>query len=451
MFTEEKDLLLLFSDLETCDLSTSFQTIKNCSFMYSKAKSHFLSHLLVCTSKYRFKHENYIELAKMIYQEFLEFKDILFSELTRRLPPSYISDMSFNAYLIRKFVKADIFSIDDIIQYLDSIKTAPKLFFDPHFSLILFYTFLEIYQKDHSKALSYAALLKNECKNMFDVEIQNEILIKLQEIISFLSQHPCSFDSIQKMIKDGNDSESNIFSDYYYFIENGFSKDSPIEILLKDDVDKLTQLAINENFDPTCSFHVGILSKSSLFIISNLITSSADLNALKCFKFLILNQPKRIEAHNKILNNLFNHAILGGNTEIIHISETLGQFKYENALPYSIRYLRFDIFTWLFDFKVPNLSDDMKDLCSLAAATSNNFIVLETLIENGFEFNISEIEDDNVYTLIDCACFFNHETFIEILALKTNVSITKQDYQLLDRSFAAKIFKIVQSHKKVKQ
>ena len=444
MFAEEKDLFRVFTDLDNQNLDESFEKIKNSSFMYSKTKSRFLAHSLITTSQWRFKVHNHIFIAQKIYQDFPEFKQVLFSELTRPMKYSYLVSFIHRFFFLRKLYKIGIFTIDDIIHYIDSYLNHTQIFFIPQIAFMIYYFFPELIKKDFQKTKSYVNYLYSIATlgtSILQTHILNRLMILTGQKVD---QETSKYSYLNIDLIDESPESKQRISDFEFFLDNGFLRSSHFDILLNDDINELVQLSTDPDFDKKCTSILCMPYQS--FQSNDLYSLSAQFGALKCFKFFVLNEKYAEHAKEKLLSD----AVIGGNLEIIRICEQIGQCNYESALFESIRYLRYDIFDWLFFNKIPQLSANSKDNCSLIAAASNNFIVLETLINNGFEFNILEVDDDETNSLIECLVMFNHETFIEILIRNTNVVLTKEQYKMLDVDFAKKIFKIIKSRKKQK-
>ena len=422
MSSEEKDLLILFADLRD-NIPEAFDRIKNCSFMYSKIKGVFLAHLLVSTARFRTNLKPYLMLSKMICDEFPEFRLLLFSELIRQFPSNYIVPNSFNAYFMRKLYKEGIFTIKEIVLYLSkriSLSKSPKL----HLLEFLFFFYPEIKQFDSQKCKNFKEKLMNEVGDQYYEQIKGEML---------------------KYIDNLDDETKN--EEFLFFIEHSYTKESNLEVIENDNVDKIVELTTNPSYDP---FQWKIITS---FPISNFLSAnnhfycSAYFGSVNCFKFFLLNQHND-ERFKEYTSNVLEAAVCGGNFEIIRLSERYDT-KYERCVEKAVKYLRFDIFDWLINFNVKMLTDKEKENCMISACVSNNFIALESFLAQGFDYNIYEraSENEKGQSIIDIACLFNHKIIIETLIRETDAILTHENCTLLDKEFTQKMLKLIKSRR----
>lgn len=183
------------------------------------------------------------------------------------------------------------------------------------------------------------------------------------------------------------------------------------EIIMRDDVDSLQQLANNKGFDFN---QVLVSAKSHPFLqfSPTLIQVAAFYRAINCFKFLILNGSS-IKEHD--LNNIktirergpgvmrfkapkirllnTSYAVAGGSIEIIRIMEQQN-LKFERAeVNIALYFHHYDVFQWLIDTKGLTITTQ----CMYFSATTNNLSFFcnndcDNLIDTKYKV-IKEIDD----------------------------------------------------------
>lgn len=165
-------------------------------------------------------------------------------------------------------------------------------------------------------------------------------------IVLRFPEFECSFNKIKE--KYGYSNES---------IEKVQNSDL-ISFILKDDVDSLQKQVSNPAYNITKE----ILHLPKLYQC-NAIEYAAFCGSLKCFKYLLLN-------FEFDLCSIAKYAVMGGNTEIIHICHQQ-KYNFKGTLLKSIHYHRNEIAKWIID---NNIDDDF-DLYS--CVDSNNFEILQ--------------------------------------------------------------------------
>ena len=118
-----------------------------------------------------------------------------------------------------------------------------------------------------------------------------------------------------------------------------------------------------------------------------LISYTAYYGSIKCFKFLLLNNVKLdIVDNNQLYPEHF--AIAGGNVEIVHLIEQR-RFSISLCAHVACQYYKYDIFQWLTNTKVCDLTEKMVPYGTLLhiCAFGNNTPILSSLLKSSFNVN----------------------------------------------------------------
>lgn len=131
-----------------------------------------------------------------------------------------------------------------------------------------------------------------------------------------------------------------------------------LNFILKDDVDSLQKHISNPAYN--IEKEIFYLPKENK---CNAIEYTAFCGSLKCFKYLLLNCQLN-------LDSIAKYAVIGGNTEIIHICYQK-KYNFKGTLLKSIYYHRNEIAKWIID---NNIDDDFE---LHSCVNSNNFEILQ--------------------------------------------------------------------------
>lgn len=142
---------------------------------------------------------------------------------------------------------------------------------------------------------------------------------------------------------------ANDWSFYRRCRDIGYTVDPLVECLLKDDDDGLQKLSIDPNFDIETMIEPSLFSRSTILQDSTSpIYFAAAVSAVKCFRFLLLNNANlEYETWNEQPTTIASFAVAGGSNEIVRLLKQNGS-NFNEALFVAVQYHRSDIFNWLF-------------------------------------------------------------------------------------------------------
>lgn len=172
----------------------------------------------------------------------------------------------------------------------------------------------------------------------------------------------------------------------------------PVAAMLRaDDIDSFQKVACNPAFDMNQKVKPSEFEKCDF--INNrpcsLLEYSAFFGALRCFKYILLDEGT---AHSA---ELMKYAIAGGSAEIVHICEQLGDASFKDARELAIKFHRWDIFEWLCDSKCQDdlQSEDFYSFANQCIRFSNfgtlSYLLLAKEVDLNFAL-LTAIENDNL-------------------------------------------------------
>lgn len=169
---------------------------------------------------------------------------------------------------------------------------------------------------------------------------------------------------------------------------NGCGESEINKIIKNDDIDSLQKLASDPTFDFD-SFLGHSIYEVSNFCSTDLtiLQLSAFYSAIKCFKFLILNEAS-IDINDSEGKTTAQFAVAGGCNEIIRVLEQR-KCSFEGTLEIAALHHRQSVFWWLYDTYYPILteSEEKPNLILTQCASSNNLKILLYCLEKGFNVN----------------------------------------------------------------
>ena len=173
--------------------------------------------------------------------------------------------------------------------------------------------------------------------------------------------------------------------------EIGYTLTDPIvEVLIRDDVDALVKLSVASGFDVNMLIDPSLFSRSTILQDSSTpLFFSAALGSVKCFKFLMLNNPElELDTWNDSATTLASFAVAGGNNEIVRLVKQAGR-SFDEAVYVAAQYHRNSIFHWIYDFLNMDVDKISPRYGSLIhrAAKSNNVELALYLFEQGCDIN----------------------------------------------------------------
>ena len=167
------------------------------------------------------------------------------------------------------------------------------------------------------------------------------------------------------------------------FVQNGVLKDSFQAILRDDDSDKLSLACISDNFNFNMVLEAFPTECSYLRNNASLVQFAAFYGAVKCTKFLIMNNAdlNRADEQGKLTTDF---AIAGGNIEIVRLLEQSG-LSFFNSFQTAIEFRQTQIFNWLVNTRenIPHFID----ASLIAGAATNSIEALQIAIEIGADIN----------------------------------------------------------------
>lgn len=226
--------------------------------------------------------------------------------------------------------------------------------------------------------------------------------IKSEEILQQITPKVNSM-AFWSHLKDKEGSQEHIEK-----IKKGENLDSIPNAIRHDDSDTLQKLFISTNFKindraTSSEYEIyGFMNKKS-----TLVEYAAFFGAVKCFKYLMLNGAK-------YPRYVFEIAIAGGNSEIIHLIEQNESFFISNNSAYNgILFHRQDIFEWLIS-NYPSAAPNFETLL-IRCIDECSFSIFEFLLREGADPNglptspalFSAINNDNL-RLVDFLLQLNH-------------------------------------------
>ena len=405
MDEEEKSLFSL-SSLNNENIIHTFNFIKESTFISSKLRCRTLTHILVYATKRCSYIEPFGKLAKLIFAEFPEFKEILLHETTSGSIDDYFIHLTRGLFFLRKCFKEGIFTIKEIIDFIDKrrIEERNYEYKDKISHQVFFWFFPEIKSFDKSKSASFINTFNDKLANNFFINWQKTIIVEQNESLSYLLDH--------------------------LYLPN-----NPRKYIECDDVDGLVSFSSDPLFDIEAQYYPGDFFNLCDVVFSNhtLLSYCAGCGSVKCFKFTVLNNAKTDYP------DLFINAIAGGSMEIIHYVESFNP-NYEDACVTAATYCRFDVLRWILTTKIGELSKERFFEVLSACCANNNIISLKEMI-------LRNMDIENAQILLNIACKFHHDTIITFLLCKCNAVMTKKSFKFLDKQTFEIIKKYIKKSK----
>lgn len=234
-------------------------------------------------------------------------------------------------------------------------------------------------------------------------------------------------------INDCDKGNHKICSYFDFFKANNWSKlklyrshihcmNPILRLLLDDDVENLKQMNAHPYFDINQNL-TELPPLSPFYYLSNgpsLICAAAALNAVGCFKYLMLMNAS-ICSQSQTEQGIAAYAAIGGNLEIIRIVEQAGA-DFNGTIHMSATFHHDDLFFWLHESKFPNLllpSPQNKSVLG-QAASSNNITILKYMIDQGYDMNRI---DEHGECPLERAAYFGCNEFAKILLWLPNIDV----------------------------
>ena len=190
-------------------------------------------------------------------------------------------------------------------------------------------------------------------------------------------------------------------------------------ILSSDNIDALQDLSLDPGFDFDQRVEPTLVCGSELLAnYPTIISLSAFYGAVKCFKFLFINNAHLdINDLSEIPNSIAVFAAVGGNIEIIRLLLT-NHIDLSETVFYSIAYHKNRLFFWFLEQNANILENISNDGLSMMhfAAMSNNIEVAQICAEKQVKFDFTnDYDNDDIESPLDLACSYDCSSIVYIL------------------------------------
>lgn len=183
-------------------------------------------------------------------------------------------------------------------------------------------------------------------------------------------------------------------------------------ILSTDDIDTFQQLASDKDFSVDQRIDSSLVCCYEFLMYKpTMIQLSAFYGALKCFRFLLVNQASITmrDLNDESPNSIASFAIAGGNLEIIRLLIS-GDVNFELGIFLSVSLHRDALFFWFLENQgIENISLTNEGSSLLHySAESNNLRIADFLIKNKIEIVFtSNYDENNIDTPLNLACAYD--------------------------------------------
>ncbi|OHS95386.1 hypothetical protein TRFO_10519 [Tritrichomonas foetus] len=214
--------------------------------------------------------------------------------------------------------------------------------------------------------------------------ILNEMKLRRSQMKLPTKYHPF-IDNFDKYRENNYEKHKDVIVD-------GFSSDSLLYALRKDDIETVLKFTEKEGFNFNQRVPESVLYR--LQIISNRLTLlqfASFHGARRSFDYL-LEKGADPCLTDDIGLNLMHFSALGGHHYMITKCQELGFSFNDGSVPLIAEFYRFELFQWLFDHEMFNLKDSFVNTGTVfhRAALSNNIKILLFCIENDIDINIGD-------------------------------------------------------------
>lgn len=384
-------------DLVNIDRSERITKIANSIFILdSNNISIFIEELLIVLSIRPQNINIFVDITAELTKQFPESKSIFSDILLKNL--MYKSDCFHSKlYFYRGCIEKNIL---DINQLVDSIHQFYKDVGDMSVILFLFVFFLkEIHDLKPKFFKELLDRFNTECDE--NLKLFNNFFVNVESYVL------------------------NDFAKWKFCIEHMCDYNSLTYLLAIDDIDAFQEKAVDDfNFiiEPSIFERASILTKNT-----SLLQYCAFFGSVNCFKFILL-QGASIKYTDTVLNTVYQYAVAGGNIEIISLLEqndvSFCISQYENAVIYSIKFARNEIYQWLESIRGTEIEDNKKPDPLQAAVISDNIICISNLLNKGF--NIAVILEKG-WSLLHYAAFFGRSISVRALIVNPEIDVNHGD------------------------
>ena len=193
---------------------------------------------------------------------------------------------------------------------------------------------------------------------------------------------------LQHFYENINDLKKDNWKYFNEIIENEAEPHSIVDIINRDDVDAIVNLAANNTFNFSMIIPSTIFEHRTIFHRkTTLLQAAAFAGAVKCAKYLLLNG---VEVNEKDGFSYFTsqYAVCGGCIEIVRLLDQNGA-NFLGAAQLAVEYFQYDIYKWIISTKSEMIwKYDMFQRSSIHnAAISGNLRAFVDSLNNGEDIN----------------------------------------------------------------
>ncbi|KAH0790658.1 ankyrin repeat protein [Histomonas meleagridis] len=222
----------------------------------------------------------------------------------------------------------------------------------------------------------------------YDPELYDEILVVFKK----KSQMPNLILSLKSFILNFDQLRANNW-ELKKRQATGFGPEPYREVINKDDVERLKEMAQTPGFDMNARLKPSVFIRSkSLQMYPTLIQFAAFVRSVNCFKFLLENGSST-SICSYANRTLAQFAVAGGCMEIIQILDKNG-IDFTGCAQIAAEFHQNEAFVWLYENKFSDLSQIQEYIGSSIhqSAKSNNLRILIFCIEHGVDPNLRNSE-----------------------------------------------------------
>lgn len=323
---EEDSLIKDFANKGYCSLS-SFPHFLNISLVYRPANSHFVQKLII------YLHEN-------LNDSFQNLKKYVFTPCSSFEPEKHHILIGC-IHLLRICYDSNLINISEILSFCHNLRDQKRTY-RVHVIFLYLWFMREIETEDQafSSDLFYFSFKKSQS-------------FMIKDAVNYYLDN-------KRMIQNDN---WKIFDE---LITIGYDRSSLFGCIASDDCETLQQvISQSADFRWNQRMEVSLFDPiSTLYNELNILNFAALKNSINCFKYLYLNCPK--DQKKFVFPESFDAAIIGGNSEIVHLIEQVPEAFQESIafhrphrhIAYAALFHRIELVDWLINTKQNKIDDD---------------------------------------------------------------------------------------------
>lgn len=306
---------------------SNFPHLLNISLIYRPKNVHFVQTLI-------------IYLNNNLQDSFQNLKKYIFAP-SSLIDPKQIHILIGLIHLLRICYDSNLIDFSEILSFIHNLRDQ-KRSYRIHVILLYLWFMREIEMNDHDFS-----------SDLFYFSFKHSKSFIISDAVNYYLDN-------RKMIQNDN---WKVFNE---LITIGYDKSTLLGCIAVDDYETLQQIISQQaNYRWNQRMEMSLFDPiSTQYDELNILNFSAIKNSMSCFKFLYLNCPK--EQKKFVYPESFDAAIIGGNSEIVHLIEQVPEAFQESVafhrphrhIAYAALFHHNDLVDWLINTKQNKIDND---------------------------------------------------------------------------------------------